>query len=430
MLGGGTFISQNKKLPGSYINFVNAKTGSATMSDRGVVAMALELDWGIDNEVFKVTSEDFIKNSLKIFGYDYSHEKMKGLRDLFLNATTLYAYRLNSGEQASNTYAKAKCSGIRGNDLKIVIQKDVDNETKFVVKTYFDTKEVDSQIVTDAKGLVDNDYVEFIKSATLEITAGAPLAGGTNGSTIGDSHQSFLDKIESYGFNAIATLSEDETVRSLYVAFTKRLREEVGSKFQAVLYNKSADYEGIVNVANTTVEGNTNLVYWVTGIIAGCSVNSSNTNKLYDGEFTVNADYTKSQLEDAIDTGKFILHKMGDEITVLEDKNSLVATTDDKGEDFKSNQVIRVIDQYAKDIANIFNNSYIGNIQNDADGRTAFWNDIVTYCQQLQTLGAIQDFSEEDVSIAEGNDKKTVAVECSIEPVCAMSKLYMTVVVE
>ena len=45
-LGGGTFVTQNKKLPGSYINFVSAAKASATLSERGYATMPLELDWG------------------------------------------------------------------------------------------------------------------------------------------------------------------------------------------------------------------------------------------------------------------------------------------------------------------------------------------------------------------------------------------------
>ncbi len=71
-LGGGTFIAQNKILPGSYINFVSASRASATLSDRGIVAMPLVLDWGVDGEVFRVDVEDFQKESLKIFGYPYT----------------------------------------------------------------------------------------------------------------------------------------------------------------------------------------------------------------------------------------------------------------------------------------------------------------------------------------------------------------------
>lgn len=87
-LGGGTFITQNKVLPGAYINFVSAASASATLSERGIATMPLELDWGVEGEVFEVTSEDFQKNSLKIFGYSFDNPKMSGLSDLFMGATT------------------------------------------------------------------------------------------------------------------------------------------------------------------------------------------------------------------------------------------------------------------------------------------------------------------------------------------------------
>ena len=63
-LGGGTFISQNKVLPGAYINFVSVAQASATLSDRGIVTMPLDLDWGAEGKVFEVTAEEFLKNSL------------------------------------------------------------------------------------------------------------------------------------------------------------------------------------------------------------------------------------------------------------------------------------------------------------------------------------------------------------------------------
>jgi hypothetical protein len=91
-LGGGNFTKQNKILPGAYINFVSAASASATLSDRGIATMPLELDWGVDGEVFEVSNEDFKKNSLQIFGYSYDSDKLKGLNDLFLGAETLYAY--------------------------------------------------------------------------------------------------------------------------------------------------------------------------------------------------------------------------------------------------------------------------------------------------------------------------------------------------
>ncbi len=144
-LGGGTFLTQNKTLPGTYINFVSVASASAAISDRGVVTMPLELDWGVEDEVFTVSNEAFLKDSQRIFGYPYTDDRLKGLRDLFLNAKTLYAYRLNGGgKKASNSYATAKYSGVRGNDLKISIQANVDEESAFDVLTYLGEAKVDS----------------------------------------------------------------------------------------------------------------------------------------------------------------------------------------------------------------------------------------------------------------------------------------------
>lgn len=432
-LGGGTFTVQNKVLPGAYINFVSLATATATLSDRGYATMPLELDWGIEGEVFEVTNADFQKNSMKIFGYDYTSEKLKGLRDLFKNITTLFAYRLNGdGVKASNTFATAKYAGTRGNDIKIQIQVNVDDNSLFDVNTYLGTVMVDSQTVAKAADLVANDYVTFKSSAELSSTAGTPLEGGTNSEVTGTNHQAYLDKIESYSFNAMGVVTTENTIKSLYDAFCKRMRDEVGAKFQVILYNKASDYEGVINVKNKTSDegwSEASLVYWVTGISAGCAVNKSNLNKVYDGEFAINVDYTQTQLTKAIQAGEFTLHQVGDDIRVLEDINSLVTETETKAYIFKDNQTIRVIDQIANDIAVLFNTKYLGAVPNDEAGRISLWADIVKHHEQLQDIRAIENFTDEDVKVSQGDTKKAVVVQDAVTVVNAMAKLYMTVTV-
>ncbi|TPF39805.1 phage tail protein [Clostridioides difficile] len=431
-LGGGTFVTQNKILPGAYINFISAKRATSSLSDRGIVAMPLELDWGIDEEAFQVTSDDFEKYSVKYFGYDYTHEKLKGLRDLFKNIRLGYFYKLNKGVKASCTIAIAKYSGIRGNDLKVIVTTNIDDNTKFDVVTLLDNKKVDTQIAKVITDLQDNDYVSWKKDATLEASAGLVFTGGTNGEVVtGAEYQAFLDKIESYSFNALGCLATTTEIKSLFVEFTKRMRDRVGAKFQTVLYKKSdADYEGVVSVENKIKDAGlleSSLIYWTTGAIAGCDINKSNTNKKYDGEFDVDVNYTQIQLEEALKTGKFIFHKVGDEVHVLEDINTFVSFTDDKNDDFSSNQSVRVLDQIANDIATLFNTKYLGEVPNDKSGRISFWNDVVKHHEQLQNMRAIEDFKADDVSVEPGSDKKTVVVSDAVKVISAMSKLYMTV---
>ncbi|HBG1230514.1 phage tail sheath family protein [Clostridioides difficile] len=431
-LGGGTFVTQNKILPGAYINFISAKRATSSLSDRGIVAMPLELDWGIDEEVFQVTSDDFEKYSVKYFGYDYTHEKLKGLRDLFKNIRLGYFYKLNKGVKASCTIATAKYSGIRGNDLKVTVTTNIDDNAKFDVVTLLDNKKVDTQIAKVITDLQDNDYITWKKDATLEASAGLVFTGGTNGEAVtGAEYQAFLDKIESYSFNALGCLATTTEIKSLFVEFTKRMRDKVGAKFQTVLYKKSdADYEGVVSVENKIKDTElleSSLIYWTTGAIAGCDINKSNTNKTYDGEFDVDVNYTQIQLEEALKTGKFIFHKVGDEVHVLEDINTFVSSTDDKNDDFSSNQTVRVLDQIANDIAILFNTKYLGKVPNDKAGRISFWNDVVKHHKELENIRAIEDFKTDDVSVELGNDKKTVIVSDAVKVINAMSKLYMTV---
>lgn len=432
-LGGGTFLTQNKVLPGSYINFISAARASANLSDRGYAAMPLVLDWGVDGEVFTVESADFQKESLKIFGYPYTHEKLKGLRDLFKNIRTAYLYKLNNGEKADSIYATAKYKGIRGNDLKIVISTNIDDDTKYDVQTFLGTMKVDTQTVGAMNELTSNDFVNFKSSATIALTVGTPLTGGTNGPELtGVEYQTFLDKIESYSFNALGCLSSSSQIADLFVQFTKRMRDEIGVKFQTVVYRTEADYEGIINLHNEVTgenESPESLIYWVTGIAAGCAVNKSNTNKRYDGEFTVNVNFKQSELVSGIKAGKFMLHKVGDQVRVLDDINSFTTFTDVKNSDFSSNQTIRVIDQVANDIAVLFNTKYLGEVPNDKAGRISFWNDVVKHHQELEKIRAIEDFNADDVVVSKGDTKKSVVVSDVVMPTNAMAQLYMTVTV-
>ena len=433
-LGGGVFLTQNKVLPGSYINFISASRASATLSDRGVAAIPLILDWGNDTDVFSVDSGQFQKESLKLFGYDYTNDNLKPLRDLFRNIRMGYFYRLNGGGvKAANTLATAVYSGTRGNDITIIVEPneafvEITNEV-FDVTTVLAGVVVDTQIeISGMADLKDTEWVTWVRSATLAATAGMPLVGGSNGTVENADYQTFLDKIESFSFNALGCPSDDALIKALFAAFTERMRDEVGIKFQCVVHRYTVpDYEGVISVENNTTP---ELVYWVTGASAGCAVNASNTNKVYDGEYTVDTVYTQRQLETALQEGKFIFHKVNDVVRVLEDVNTFISFTDAKNVDFSSNQTMRVLDQIGNDIANLFNTKYLGKVPNDAAGRISLWNDIVKHHQELETLRAIEDFKPDTLTVEQGESKKAVVVTDYVTPVNAMAQLYMTVIVQ
>lgn len=437
MLGGGTFLTQNKVLPGAYINFVSVAKASATLSDRGIATIPLSMNWGPEQQMFTVELADFLKNSLKIFGYAYTADELKPMREIFKHAKTVHFFRLNgSGTKATCTYADAKYPGTLGNSLKIVItanENSTENDPLFDVATYLGTVEVDMQKgIAAASALKNNDFVDFKTSATLALTAGTALSGGANGSVADAAYQTYLDQAEALTFNAMGCVSTSATITALFAAFAARMRDDVGKKFQVVLFRKLADYEGVVSVKNgiATSKTTAELIPWVTGLVAGTAVNKSATNVAYDGEYDIDTDYTQTELENGIREGSFMFHLVDDQVRVLTDINSFVSVTDEKSADFSSNQTIRVLDQIANDIAVLFGKKYIGKVPNDGAGRVSLWNDIVKHHEELQTIRAIENFSADDVTVEQGDTKKAVVVTDYVTPVNAMEQLYMTVYVQ
>lgn len=433
---------QNKILPGAYINFVSSGNTTRT-GERGIAALPLELNWGAENEVIQVEASDFRRTSLRVFGYDSSAPELLLVREALKRAKTLLVYRVNLGgtkasASVSGMTVTAKNGGVRGNSLSVAILTNADEETKADVVTYLDGVVVDSQTITfstGSDGLTANDFVSFGEADTLEATAATPLVGGTNGTVNGTAHASALNAFEVENFNVIGYPGTDDTTKSLYAAFVKRLRDEDGKKIVGVLYQHASDSIGLINVKNgvklsdgTTVTGD-KAVAWVAGASAGAQINQSLTNTVYDDAVDVDIKYTKSQFESAIQAGEFVFYADNGAARVLSDINSLATLEVGMSEDWTSNRVVRVMDGWANDVAAIFGASYIGTITNNDTGRQLFKADLVSLANQYQEIDAISDFESEDIEIQQGTGKRDVVVNCALRPNDSMEKLYMTVTV-
>lgn len=445
MWGGGKWIKQDKVLPGVFHRFLSGTKDGLAISARGAAAIGLELDWGPDGEIVKVENTEFQKNTRSIFGYGYDADALKPVREIFKNAVTLYYYRLNGGgEKATSKWATAKYTGTRGNDLKTVISAAVDAEGKFDVETYLAGAKVDTQRVAAIADLKDNDFLTWKKDAgALTADAGTGLTGGTNGTTNGEAHQAFLNKAERVFFHTLGCNSSDSVTISLYIAYTKRMCDEVGKVFQLIV--PGTQYTN--DVASTVAPDNYNVIvlqnkvkdagvpeyaaiYWALGAHAGVPVNKTLQNKVYDGEYTIDTDYTLAQLNGFISDGKFAFHETGNEIRVLADINSFVTLTEEEQADFKNNASVRVFYQQVTDIAAEFNRNWQGMTPNNADGRSAFRGVVIKYLSQLQDLRAIQDFDEASVTVEAGETKGAVVLGFQTSTVNAMYQLYCTITVQ
>ena len=442
-LGGGNFAAHNEALPGTYINFIQAQRADVGMSERGVVTMAMELDWGPVGDVIECTRDDFAKRCMALFGYENSHDKMRPLREAFKNARKCYVYRLGNKETANYaacSVAQAIYPGICGDKISFEIKHDPDKGKN--ISTYYDGKLVDHQYLKSGDWNVkNNEYIAFFDTMLfVDSDQIFSFMGGSNPAVNGlTSYNDYLNLIETYNFNIIICpiidiFDHDTAVRNAFAYFTENLRDKMGFKFQCVMHAGDRDahqrHEGIVLVENKIdAEEKWELVYWVAGLLAGTNINESALNKLYDGEYDVNVDYTQNQLKAIIEDGKFALHRVGPDKRVLADINSLTEYTDVKGELFSENQTIRVLDQIAVDTAVIFNTRYLGTVPNDESGRLSLWSDIVKMLERLQDMRAIENFNDGDVKIEQGNTRRSVAVQLKAQIVNAMAQLYMTVYV-
>ncbi|MGL5514687.1 MAG: phage tail protein, partial [Sporomusa sp.] len=55
---GGRWTSQNKRIPGAYLNFTAVAQPSMTVGDRGIGTLAIPLSWGGQDELIEVFSTD------------------------------------------------------------------------------------------------------------------------------------------------------------------------------------------------------------------------------------------------------------------------------------------------------------------------------------------------------------------------------------
>ena len=435
-MAGGTWNTQNKVRPGVYINFVSEPKPLGTVGERGITALALSLPWGPEKQVIMVEAG---ADTMDVLGYDITSPALLLVRESLKRAKTLLLYRLNVGVKATATagdlVATALYSGERGNDITVVVQANIDEPTKFDVKTIVSGAEVDVQTVATIAELTANSWVTWSGTGDLTATAGVNLTSGTDGAVTNADHTEFLEALELLDFNTVGLAADDTTLKPLYTAFVRRLREDEGKKVQAVIANyPAADYEGVISIKNGVIlsDGTTitadQAVAWVAGATAGATVSQALTYTAYDDAVDVSPRYTNSQIEAALHAGEFVFTPSNGRAIVEQDINTLHTFTIDKGKQFRKNRVLRVLDGIANDLKATFENYYLGKVDNNADGRNLLKSEAISYMNTLQAINAVQNFdAQADVTFVAGDESDAVYAEIGAQPVDSVEKIYMKV---
>ena len=344
---GGTWTSQNKILPGAYINFLTNAPLSITVGDRGIVALLQEVSNGIKGKIYRITALDQSEWPEGVTAADklLANEALKG-------AQTVLVYNLGQNH-------------------------------------------------------------------------------------IADDVQEALENLQTENFNVLCYPYDGEDYNSnkaTIKTWIEAMRDNEGVKIQGVLANHAADSEAIINVtqgvklSDETELSAAQTTAWVAGVTAGAFINQSNTGRKYIGAVDVIPRMTKTEMETAIQNGEFIFKvDTAQNVTAVYDINSLTSITVDKGKPFTKNRVIRTIDGINNDITTIFESNFVGKIDNNPDGRSLLRATLIEYFNELQRLNAIQNFVPEDVTVSPGVDIDAVVIDCYIQPVDSVEKIYITV---
>jgi len=439
-MNGGTFTpGVEKERAGIYFNFKLAANERITSGERGRVALPLVLNWGEPKKMIEISNEKDVSQKL---GVDMTDPSLFLLREAKKRSNTVLVYRVNEGTKATATLGTGQTvtavyGGSKGNDITIVIAPNVLDDTKKDVKTFVGTTEVDKQTVADFGELTANAYVTFSGTGALTDTAGTKLSGGQDGTPTNQDYIDFLTAAETEYFDVIGLPVNDESLKSTFTSFVRRLREDQGVKIQGVLPNYEAKYEGIINVTNGVVleDGRTlspsEVVAWIAGASAGVTLSQSLTFVEYEGAVDANPRYDHSEIVTRLQNGEFIFTYDGRDktVTVEKDINSLGGTSK-----FSKNKIIRILDAINNDVVRnlkeiIKNRKNTGqDIPANADGIQIIQTAIAIYLNEHQNNGIIQNFDPTtDINVQITSSGDGFYVNLGIQPTDSVEKFYFDV---
>lgn len=456
MAGGKFDPAIGKVRPGTYINTENVAPERLPTGTSGVVTMPLiGHDYGDAGKFIRISgaSPDAAKTELGYSVFDTTARNMIAVKEALKNAAEVLVYIPVQGAKASWTNktsenavahltATAKHGGARGNALRFSIVAAPTGG--FDVNIYLGTDKVEVfEGVKTAKELatVNSQWLDFEGAGDLTATAGEALTGGETGATTNGDVAKYIDASDGENWNVMAipvmSKGEDDTDTPALLEAVKSkiisLRDGSGKYRTAVVSGLAANHEAIINVTNGVVLDNGVEVTadlataYVAGLYAAAGTTKSYTNVIYSGAVKVIEPKNDEQAIAAIKNGEFFF-SVGDsgDVVIEYDINTLTDFAKPKGESWRKNRVIRVIDGFNTELKlrlppNRYDNTETGHSQMLGIGKALL--------DEYRLAGAIKNVDlDGDIYIDEeksGGDEVYIVV--AIQPVDSAEKLYITV---
>ena len=443
-MAGGTWRTQNKIIPGAYINFETVPRPPSAVGDRGIGAIMIPLPWGPEEGLIDVLSEDLIDGrSLPKIGLMAADEGVKLLGGMLSYCYRAQVFRADTGGKNAE-YKKdaltitAKHPGTFGNKITVVVEAQGD---QFRVSTVVDGVIRSSQVVEKYEDLKGNPYVDFEGAGDPAVSAGLVLEGGENG-TVNETkrHPQFRDALKKAAWQVMAVTTNSAAIKKDVAAFIEELRDSHGKYVQAVMPNYSeADHESIYSVINSFDLSGEDLTLAdacaiAAGIVAGAPIanspsrSASNTGFVVRGAGRVVGELDEPTVIEAIESGHIVFARTAaGGVKLVRDVTTLRTFTDKKGKAFSKGRLVRTCDGIGSWVKLRWETVYEGRVDNNEEGRSMLRADIISYLSELQGMGVIQNFAgAEHVQVQQGEELDSVLAVIQLWPVDSMEFLYLT----
>lgn len=237
------------------------------------------------------------------------------------------------------------------------------------------------------KGYIERAFVGYVSKPQKVLV----YVLGTEAENFTDA----LDYMSRYQVDYLVGPPDMEDSGSTEIVTWVKEQRENHNMVKAVLPNKAADHEAIINFTTKAITvGETEYTTAeycsrIAGLIAGTPLTISSTYAVLP-EVTDVTRLTKTEMDTAIDNGEFILFHDGQKVKVGRGVNSLKTTADNKGEIYKKIKVVDTIDIIYRDIRMVGQDSYIGKAANTYDDKCLLIMAVKGYFEQLEQDSILQ----------------------------------------
>ena len=259
--------------------------------------------------------------------------------------------------------------------------------------TYNKLKEVVENYDTKNKGYITTAFSDY-KVRKVIVAVGHDASEGITGSL--DRSLALLSKVRVNGYMVVPQITNDLDKKKV-ADFIKTQRNDEDYPLKGVLYNYTADNEGITNFtgSNLGIDGYTSDEYCVDVACMKCTLgaNENLTNHIAKKVKTCDV---KADADASIAKGELFLINNGTNIVFSNDVNSLTTIPNGQNEYLTHARVVEVLDLVKEDINEICNRTITGKMGNSYSNRRTV---VANLCKYLKSLKGY--LSNDDLSFAE-----------------------------